>query len=143
MNPPKNSHDIAKVTHISGRSANISTTRLDIEALMKGTGQAYSSKMLADAVGTTPHNASRILREMRKAGTARSAGTEPKHGKPMRRHHTAAAPATPPARPAPQRAPGAEQAAQQVAGPRIHTNAATPNGSPEYWARMLAWGRST
>ena len=140
MSQPKNSHNIAKVTHYSGHSANISPLRLDIEALMKGTGQAYSSKMLADAVGTTAHNASRILREMRKAGTARSAGTEPKHGKPMWCHHTAHTPAT--ARPQPAQ-PAPDSTAQQVAGPRIYTNAAQPNGSQEYWTRMLTWGRST
>jgi hypothetical protein len=35
-----------------------------------------------------------------------------------------------------------DSSAQQVAGPRIYTNAAQPNGSQEYWTRMLAWGRT-
>jgi hypothetical protein len=146
MRKPKPAHNIAKVTHISGRSANISPTRLRVEEFLAENCEAYTSKSLGNALAITTHNASRILREMHRASTVMRAGSDP-NSKPRWAHrdhvrlHTFNGKERPePGRSTPQH-PRAQATASNITPPRVYTNSTMPNGDPEYWARMMAWGR--
>lgn len=142
----KPAHNIAKVTHYSGRSANISPARLRVEEHMANNCQAYTSHELGTALGITTHNASRILREMRHVGMVKRAGLHPETHRPRWAHrnhvrlHTfdpneETTTQRPTAKPRPPRN------LAHIAHPRTHVNGAMPNGSPEYWASMMNWGR--
>jgi hypothetical protein len=136
MRPPNAyKRDAARVNSITGRSANVSRERLDIEQFLEqrgpntSTAQQVASGLMVDLLPTR-----KALQRVAADGMAVNVGKDGSfslyvwhtHADAWRAAHgTTQAPAN----------------ADKVAGPRIHTNAAQPNGSREFWARMLAWGR--
>lgn len=146
MPAKKPAHNIAKVTHYSGRSANISKTRLRVEEFLAKNCEAYTSKSLGNALAITTHNASRILREMHRAEMVMRAGTHPETRRPRWAHrdhvrlHTFN-PKETSASKQPTASPRPKATASNIIPPRVYTNSTMPNGSPEYWARMMNWGR--
>jgi len=127
--------DAARVNSITGRSANVSRERLDIEQFLEQRGPNTSTaQQVASGLQADLQTTRRTLQRVAADGMAVNVGKDGAFS--LYVWHTHADEWR--AKAKTQHTPANTE---KVAGPRIHTNAAQPNGSREFWARMLAWGR--
>ncbi len=110
------------------RPANISATRLELEALLAANDtRTWTVRQMRRAMGgaTTVAN---YVESLRGAGLIRLVGTDEATSQRLWVWHTSSIRAT-------------RATLPTMAQPRVYVNAAMPNGTADYWRAALSWGR--